>query len=337
MAKPAHPPQWPTDRPAPGGAPRIGVSACILGQQVRYDGGHKLNSFIRDTLGTFVEFVAVCPEVEVGMGVPRATLRLVQPGRAGTPTRLIAPATGTDYSEAMRTFARRRCTELAQLDLCGFILKKDSPSCGMERVRVYPQSDGGVPVRTGRGLFAETLMQDISLLPVEEDGRLNDPYLRENFIVRVFAYRRLRSLFAQAWTLSDLIGFHSSEKMLLLAHDRPGYTRLGQLVAGGRSLPRSQLQDDYARQFLSTLSRLATRPKHTNVLQHMAGHCKTLLDSADRAELREVIESYRVGEVPLVVPLTLLRHHVRRLAITYLAGQSYLNPHPRELMLRNHV
>lgn len=315
---------------------RIGVSSCLLGEEVRYNGGHKLDRFVRDTLGAYVELVPVCPEFELGLGVPRETLRLARPTR-GKPPRLVAPASGTDHTAAMLRYARARCTALAGDELCGFVVQKGSPSCGMERVRVYPKPDGGMPTRDGRGLFARVLMERFPQLPVEEDGRLNDPVLRESFIVRIFAYRRLRDLFAGRWRIGDLVRFHTREKMLLLAHDRPGYTGLGRLVAAAKQTPRGELRDAYSAAFLDTLARRATRRKHTNVLQHMSGHLKQLIDADDRAELREVIESYRVGQVPLVVPITLLRHYVRKYEVEYLSDQSYLEPHPRELMLRNHV
>lgn len=316
---------------------RIGVSACILGDEVRYNGGHKLDRFIRDTLGNFVEFVKVCPEFELGLGVPRETLRLVRPGPGGSQLRMIAPGSGTEHTEAMLAWARKRVAELAALDLCGYIVQKGSPSCGMERVKVYPQAAGGSPGRDGRGLFTQVLMEMLPHLPVEEDGRLNDPMLRDSFIVRVFAYRRLRDLFAARWSIGDLVAFHAREKMLLLAHDRPTYGELGQLVASSRKVPRAELPERYTGLFLHALTRRATRRKHTNVLQHMAGHFKKLLPDGDRLELGEVITAYHQGLVPLVVPITLFNHHIRRHRVAYLAQQSYLSPHPRELMLRNHV
>ncbi|MCA9673359.1 MAG: DUF523 and DUF1722 domain-containing protein [Myxococcales bacterium] len=319
-----------------GGVIRIGISACILGQEVRYNGGHKLDRFIRDTLGAFVEFVPVCPEVDIGLGVPRETLRLVQDDSDpdGEPL-MQAPKSGADHSKKMLRYAQRKVAELSKLDLCGYIVQKGSPSCGMERVRVYPRLDGGMPRRDGRGLFTRVLMQKLPLLPVEEDGRLNDPLLRENFIERVFAYRRLRQLFAGRWTIGQLVSFHGSEKLLLMAHS-PGKA-LGQLVAKAKAVPRAQLKDDYSRLFLETLARRSTVRKHVNVLQHIVGYFRKRLDDDSRREVHDLIEAYRNQLVPLVVPVTLIRHHVRKLEIDYLMGQSYLSPHPRELMLRNHA
>ena len=310
----------------------VGVSHCLLGAEVRYDGGHKRSRFVSDVLGEFVRFLPVCPEVEVGMTIPRETVRLeVVDGE----TRMVAPKSGKDHTSAMTRYAKRRVNALAKEPLCGYILKKDSPSCGMERVRLY--RDTGIPKRDGRGLFAEALMAKLPHLPVEEEGRLNDPRLRENFIERVFAYRRLRDLFKGRWTVGKLVAFHSREKLLLLAHHRPAYTELGRLVAKAKALPRGELAETYQTTFLAGLERIATTRKHVNVLQHIAGYFKRLIDDGDRQELHEQIEAYRDGLVPLVVPLTLIKHHLRRHDVPYLEQQSYLEPHPRELMLRNHV
>ncbi len=318
--------------PPPSDEIRIGISSCLLGELVRFDGGHKHDHFITDTMGRFVSFVSVCPEVEVGMGTPRETIRLE---RRDGETRLVAPKSGTDHTRAMTAWAHRRVRDLEALDLCGYILKKDSPSCGMERVRVY--SATGMPEKTGRGLFAEALLDRFPLLPVEEEGRLNDPWLRENFLERVFAYRRLKALFGKGWRVGDLVAFHSREKLLLMAHHPPTYTALGRLVATAKGLPRDRVAREYREAFMLGLQHLATAKKNTNVLQHMAGYFKTLVGAEEKVELQGHIEDYRLGLVPLVVPVTLIRHHVRIHKVAYLAGQSYLQPHPKELMLRNHV
>ena len=311
---------------------RIGISSCLLGEQVRFDGGHKRDQFLVDVLGKHVEWVRVCPEVEVGMGTPRESLRLV---RAGEGVRMITTRSNVDHTESMKAWALRRVEALAREDLDGYVLKKDSPSCGMERVKVYGGS--GMPTRDGRGLFAEVLLDALPLLPVEEEGRLTDPTLRENFIERVFAYRRLKALFSGRWTHGALVAFHTAHKMALLAHSTSAYQELGRLVARGAKAPRAGLRTEYEQRFMGTLSIPATARRHTNVLNHMAGHLKTHLDSASRQELAACIEEYRRGLVPLIVPITLLRHYVRLYAVDYLAGQTYLEPHPRELMLRNHV
>jgi uncharacterized protein YbgA (DUF1722 family) len=224
---------------------------------------------------------------------------------------------------------------LAAEDLCGYVLKKDSPSCGMTRVKVY--GSGPSAARSGVGLFASALLARFPDLPVEEEGRLLDPRLRENFIERVFAYRRLTDLFESRWTIGDLVGFHTAHKLVLMAHSSPAYARLGRLVAGAKGLPRARVRAEYGAEFMAALSIVATTRRHTNVLQHMAGYFKRLLDAGSRDELSATIEDYRKGLVPLVAPLTLLRHHVRQQEVRYLAGQVYLEPHPKELMLRNHV
>jgi len=311
---------------------RIGVSSCLLGRAVRWDGGHKRDSFLTDELGAFVEWVPVCPEVEVGMGVPREAIRLAE--QDGEP-RLVAARSGTDHTEAMRAWARWRLRELAALELCGYVLKKGSPSCGMERVPVW--SERGVPERRGRGLFAAELLEACEALPVEEEGRLHDPRLRENWIERVFAYRRLRSLFEGSWTLRELVAFHTAHKLQLLAHSPQRYAALGRLVAEARAHRRATLRAAYQRGFMEALQSMATTRRHLNVLHHVLGHLRRRLDALDRRELLGLIDDYGAGLVPLVVPITLVRHHVARLELDYLAGQVYLEPHPKELMLRNRV
>jgi uncharacterized protein YbgA (DUF1722 family)/uncharacterized protein YbbK (DUF523 family) len=313
--------------------PRIGISACLLGDEVRFDGGHKRDRFLTDVLGPHVEWVRVCPEVEVGMGTPRETLRLVRDGDG--PIRMKTTRTEVDHTAAMQRWSRQRLDELAGEDLSGYVLKKDSPSCGMERVKVFGGS--GMPERSGRGLFAAALLDRFPSLPVEEEGRLSDPVLRENFIERVFAYRRLRRLFAARWTVGGVVAFHTAHKMALLSHSTANYNRLGQLVAAASRTPRGTFRSQYEELFMATLRIPATPRRHTNVLMHMAGHLKKLLDAPSKAELGASIDEYRLGLVPLIVPLTLLRHHVRVHGVAYLDGQTYLEPHPRELMLRNRV
>jgi uncharacterized protein YbgA (DUF1722 family)/uncharacterized protein YbbK (DUF523 family) len=322
----------PKRNPLPETRIRIGISACLLGDEVRFDGGHKRDAFLTDVLGPHVEWVKVCPEVEVGMGTPRETLRLL---RNGDELLMMTTRTGIDYTERMNRWSRKRTDELAREDLCGYVLKKDSPSCGMERVKVY--GEGAVPARTGRGLFASALLERLPLLPVEEEGRLTDPHLRENFIERVFAYRRLTDLFGGKWGNGSVVRFHTSHKMALLAHSTTAYQRLGRLVATVAATPRQEFRRQYQQQFMDTLRLLATRKRHTNVLMHMAGHLTDGVDRDSRRELADTIDDYRRGLVPLVVPLTLVRHHVRVAGVEYLKGQTYLEPHPRELMLRNHV
>lgn len=311
---------------------RLGISACLLGERVRYDGGHKRDDFLVSTVGPFVTWVPVCPEQEAGFGVPRPAVRL-QAGTDGP--RMVDPKSGRDLTAAMRRTAATRTRTLAEADLDGFLLKKDSPSCGMERVRLYDAH--GMPSRTGVGLFAAALQERLPLLPVEEEGRLHDPDLRENFFTRVFAHRRLKAALHPRWTVGDLVRFHTAEKLLLLAHDPEAYRALGRMVAGAKAMPRAELAERYPAAFLSALRTQATRRKHVNVLQHAQGHFSDRLDARERAELTALIAEYGRGLVPLIVPVTLLRHFVRRFEVAYLSGQSYLEPSPKELMLRNHA
>jgi uncharacterized protein YbgA (DUF1722 family)/uncharacterized protein YbbK (DUF523 family) len=312
---------------------RVGVSACLLGQTVRYDGGHKRDTFVALMLADHVELLPVCPEVELGLGVPRETLRLER--RSDGDVRMIGNRTGTDLTEEMRRYARARVRALRDLELCGYVFKKGSPSCGLERVRVRTES--GTPARGDRGLFAAELTRAMPLLPVEEEGRLNDLRLRESFVERVFAYSRLRRVFVARWRRRDVVAFHAAEKLLLLAHSPQAQRDLGRLVAAAKSLSREELRDRYEKGFMDALARPAPRHRHVNVLQHALGHLKHHLEAADKRELLALIEDYRRAILPLIVPITLLRHHARRSGMDTLCGQTYLEPHPRELMLRNHV
>ena len=309
----------------------IGISSCLLGVPVRYDGGHKHDAFLTGTLGRWVRWISVCPEVEAGMGVPRETVRLVS--SAGG-VRMVGTESGTDWTAAMRAYAERRVRELSGDELYGYVLKKNSPSCGMEGVKVYGE---GRPTRTGRGLFAEALLQHYPNLPVEEEGSLSDPAVRDNFVERVFAYRRLRRLFAGRWRAGDLVAFHTAHKLQVMAHAPAAYRALGALVARTKSMGRSELRERYERELMRALAVIADRRGNTNVLLHIAGYFKKLLGPEDKRALQDLITEYRRGWVPLVVPLTLIRHYVRVHRVAYIAGQTYLEPHPKELMLRNHV
>jgi len=311
---------------------RIGVSMCLLGENVRYDGGHKRSAYITETLAAYFKFVPVCPEVEIGLGIPRETLRLV---RVGDAVRMIAPSSGSDHTVAMSRYASAKVRALRAESLSGYILKKGSPSCGMERVRTYTPT--GMPSTSGRGLFAHALLEAFPLLPCEEEGRLNDPALRESFIERVFAYHRVVKLFRGRWRMADLVQFQAREKLLLMAHSPSAQRQLGRLVASSAELERRELAATYTSEFLTALARPAVRRRHVNVLQHMMGYFKRELGSGEKAELLELIDDFGRGLVPLIVPVTLIRHYVRRYDVGYLAGQSYLEPHPKELMLRNHA
>ena len=311
--------------------PRLGISACLLGERVRYDGAHKRDPFLTATLGRFVDWVPVCPELEVGMGVPRDSVRLVGP--TDQPS-MITERSGRDWTLAMNRFAVKRCTALAALDLSGYVFKKNSPSCGMERVKVYHSNTA--PTRDGRGLFADALIKKLPLLPVEEEGRLNDPTLRENFIERVFAYQRWRAA-ATRRTRGGLVEFHTNHKYLLLAHSERHYRLLGRVVARLNERPLREVYEEYGRSFMAGLTVHASAKKHANVLDHMTGYFSKQLASAERRELVELIADYRRELIPLIVPVTLIRHYVKKYNVAYLAGQVYLEPSPKELMLRNHV
>jgi uncharacterized protein YbgA (DUF1722 family)/uncharacterized protein YbbK (DUF523 family) len=317
---------------------RIGVSACLLGEEVRYNGGHKRDPFLTDIMGRYVEWVPVCPEVEIGLGTPRPAMRLVRIGRGEeSAVRMVTPETGTDHTDAMRVYAERRVEELARAGLDGYILKKDSPSCGMERVKLYP-AEGGPATRETRGLFADALLRRLPHLPVEEEGRLHDAPLRENFITRVFVHARWRQAEAAGWTRAALMSFHERHKFLLMSRNQAGMRRLGRLLGeSGKNGDVRELARIYREGLTGILHQPPTRRGHTNVLQHLAGFVSDRIDRGDREELRETIERYRLGLVPLIVPITLLRHHVRRLEVEYLQDQIYLDPYPHELMLLNHV
>lgn len=310
---------------------RLGISACLLGEPVRWDGGHKRDRFLVDTLSRHVEWVPFCPEVDAGFGTPREPIRLVS-SAAGV---IATTRSGDDVTAPLARAAARLMRQAESADLSGFVLKSKSPSCGLERVKIYaPRGTSSTP---GRGLFASALAARLPLLPVEEEGRLSDPRLRENFVERIFAYRRLRELFDGRWTVGGLVRFHTAHKLTLMAHSPVAYRRLGRFVAGAAARPRAEVRAEYERGFMDALAVVATPKKHADVLSHMLGYFKTSLDADARGELASTIEDYRLERVPLVVPLTLFRHHVRRVGVPYLAGQVYLDPHPRELALRNHV
>ena len=311
---------------------RVGISSCLLGHEVRYDGGHKRDAFLVDTLGQVVEWVPVCPEVELGLGIPRESIRLE--GDPAAP-QLVAVKHRTNHTSAMARLARRRVDALAAGGIGGYVRKKDSPSCGMIRVRVYGDG-GGPPARTGVGAFARVLLDRLPLLPVEEEGRLHDPGVRENFVERLFAYARWRT-YEERPTRGGLVRFHTAHKLTLLAHDPAAYRRLGALVARAKARPLRTVADEYGAAFMTALRTRATPARHANVLEHMLGYFSAELSAAERQEMVESIRDHRRGLVPLVVPLTLIKHHVRTQDVAYLAGQTYLDPHPKELMLRNHV
>lgn len=309
---------------------RLGISRCLLGDEVRYDGGHKRDRFVTDVLGRYVEWVPVCPEVEAGFGTPREAMRLV--GEADAP-RLLTIRTERDLTKPLVQFTARKLDVFDGTDLSGFIFKKDSPSCGIDRVRLFNRH--GMPSRKGVGLFARAFMERFPLIPVEDEGRLCDPVIRDNFIERVFCYHRWLELARGPVTRKDVVTFHTVHKYLLLAHSRSHYQELGRLVAQADRYKPKELMARYGALFMAALAVTATRRKHVNVLQHVVGHMKERLKPSERTELDELLEDYRRGHVPLVVPITLVKHYVRRYHVDYVRDQVYLNPHPKEMKLRN--
>jgi uncharacterized protein YbgA (DUF1722 family)/uncharacterized protein YbbK (DUF523 family) len=310
----------------------LGISSCLLGNAVRYDGGHKLDHFLADTLGQYMDWVPVCPEVECGLPVPREAMHLV--GDPGNP-RLVTIRSGVDHTDRMKKWAKKKVAELEKEELSGFVFKSRSPSSGMRGVKIH--SDAGILSATGSGIFAHVFMKQFPLLPIEDEGRLYDPVLRENFIERVFVYRRWQEYIKKDSSYGGLIAFHTDHKYLIMAHSQKHYTVLGRMVAVGKNVRREKLQGEYLRILMEGLKLIATAKKNTNTLQHMAGYFKEQLSTEEKKELQEVILSYHDKLVPLIVPITVLKHYVRKYKETYLSRQVYLNPHPLELMLRNHV
>ena len=310
----------------------LGISSCLLGNNVRYDGGHAWDRFLTDTLGQYVAYVPVCPEVECGFSIPRETLRLV--GSPDAP-RLVTVKSGQDHTGRMLTWARGKVEELEKEQLCGFIFKSKSPSSGMERVKIYDEH--GVPAKKGVGLFARTFMEHFPLLPAEDEGRLHDPALRENFIERIFTCQRWREVVQQKKSIGALVAFHTRHKLLILSHSPKQYQAMGKLVAVAQKNALSSLYDQYQTMLMEALRIKASASKHSNVLQHMMGYFKAELSADEKQELLETIDRYRRGMLPLIVPVTLISHYVRKYDQPYLKDQYYLNPHPIELQLRNHV
>jgi uncharacterized protein YbgA (DUF1722 family)/uncharacterized protein YbbK (DUF523 family) len=308
---------------------QVGISSCLLGEPVRFDGGHKRDRYVTDVLGSVFHFVPVCPEMAIGMGTPRPPIRLQ--GEAGAPRAVGVADPDQDYTDRLRRFGRRTAHELT--DISGYVFKSRSPSCGMERVKVY--RPGQPPATTGTGLYAGEIMRAWPNLPVEEEGRLNDPDLRQNFITRVFVFHRWQQLCRAGVNRGRLVEFHSLHKLLLMAHSPTDYRELGRLIA---TMPRDSLRsfaDAYFARLMAAFRHRATRRRHANVLQHLAGYLKKRLDAGDRSELAAVIEAFRVGQLPLAAPLTLLRHHFRRYPDPYVERQLYLYPPPAEQWLRS--
>ena len=310
---------------------KIGVSSCLLGNEVRFDGGHKHDRYLTGTLAQYFSFVPVCPEVECGLPVPREAMRLV--GDPESPA-LVTNKTGVDHTERMTAWARRRVVELEAEDLCGFIFKNRSPSSGMERVKVYDRNN--VPQNSGVGVFARIFMEHFPLLPVEEEGRLHDMLLRENFIESIFVYRRWRDV-VEKLSAAALVNFHTTHKLLLMAHSEKHCRQMGRLIAQAGSAGPEDLISQYQELLMEAMRLKATAKKHTNVLMHMMGYFKKSLSADEKQELLDVLDHFRNGVIPLIVPITLMNHYTRKYDEPYLKHQLYLAPNPIELKLRNHV
>jgi len=311
---------------------KLGISSCLLGEKVRYDGGHKQDHYLTDTLGRYVEWLPVCPEVEYGLPVPREAMHLV-----GSPDgpRLVTIRTGTDHTQGMKEWAQKKLDALENEDLCGFIFKSRSPSSGYSGVKVY--SPSGMSARKGIGIFAGAFVRRFPLIPLEDEGRLHAPELRENFIERVFVFKRWKEFITNDGTAGGLVSFHTDIKLLLMSHSQKHYSLLGRMVAGEKRRKLREVRDRYISLLMDGLRLIATVKKNTNVLMHIAGYFKKELTPAEKAELLKTIETYHKGLVPLIAPLTLINHYVRLYDEPYLKRQYYLNPHPLELMLRNHI
>ncbi|WP_341327334.1 DUF523 and DUF1722 domain-containing protein [Methylotuvimicrobium sp. KM2] len=309
---------------------RVGISSCLLGEEVRFDGGHKSNAYIRKTLSYYFEFVPFCPEVESGMGIPRPTIQLRY-------TDAGVRCVGVKDHSIDVTDQLLSCSEQQRhwLDgLCGYILKKDSPSCGMARVKIYREDHAD---RVGTGIFAQFVKDNFPLLPMEEEGRLGDPRLRENFIQRVYVMYRWKLLCAEPITPSRLTVFHSQHKLIAMSHDQNEARDLGRLAASAVKGNAQEIAGQYGTALMRCLKKTASRGNHVNVLQHIQGYLKKSLDADDKAELTETIERYRLGLLPLIVPITLLRHHFRRQPDPFIEQSYYMSPYPEELTIMNEI
>jgi len=310
----------------------VGISACLLGQKVRFDGGHKRSKYCLDVLSECFKYVPLCPEVAIGLPTPRQPIRLV--GDAAAPRVVGTKDSSLDVTDKLSDFADR-VTE-KHSEFCGYILMKGSPSCGMERVKVYHPN--GMPNEAGSGAFAAKLMRNNPALPVEEEGRLHDPVLRENFITRVFVYYEWQQQVVQEPSLHKILQFHSRHKYMLMAHSYEGYRLIGRYLAkDAHNLPLNEVMQEYILQLMTHLTKRASRKTHTNTLMHIMGYMKKSLDGVTKQDLLESIEDYRTNKVNLVVPLTMLKHYLKRHGSEYIQSQAYLNPYPHQLGLRNQI
>ena len=312
---------------------KIGMSSCLLGEEVRWDGDHKYDQYVRDVLGSYFDYVSICPEVDVGMGVPRETVALY--GTLENP-KMITKRSKTDWTKKMNHYTKDRIHELTKENLCGYVFKSKSPSCGIGKVPIYSEF-GSSRMRHGSGMFASSFVKVFPLVPVEDEGRLHDPVIRENFIVRIFCFHRLQLLVRKSFSIGSLVRFHTRHKFLILSHSRKKYDDMGELVANAKKIKTAELKTRYSKLFMAALTYKSTPKKNTDVLLHMVGFLKKILTREGKKDILSVIEDYRNELLPLVVPVTLIYHQVKKHNIEYLLDHVYLNPHPKELMLRNHV
>ncbi|GAA5217076.1 DUF523 and DUF1722 domain-containing protein [Corallincola platygyrae] len=301
-----------------------------MGEPVRFDSGHKKNAYVNNVLADYFEFVSFCPEVSIGLGIPRQTIRL---SLQEDEVRCIGTRDPElDVTEKLYQSAEDQ--KHWHADLCGYILKKDSPSCGMERVRLYK---GETPERIGVGLYAKRLMENFPNLPVEEEGRLGDPILKENFIQRVFVYHRWRQMTEGGFTMRDLTEFHAKHKFIYMSHQPKKASELGRWLSEQGKQDLQKTSETYLTSMMALLKHRATRQTHTNTLNHIQGFLKKHVTGLDKQELVSTIDNYRQGLLPLIVPMTLLRHHFLHHPDPYIDNSYYMKPHPGELMLLNQL
>ncbi len=309
----------------------IGTSSCLLGEKVRYDGGHKNNSYITETLAQYFDLQAFCPELDIGLGIPRKPIRLSRKG-SDVIRCILLDNPVSDFTDALANSANEQRQWHSKL--CGYILKKDSPSCGMERVKIW---DDVMPAREGVGIYAGKMMENFPYLPVEEEGRLGDAVLRENFIQRVFIMRRWKQLEEQGMKLNALLEFHSRHELVIMSHNQNRYRELVQLLAAARKDNVLEVAEEYLLKLMLALKIPAARGNHVNVLQHIQVYLKKHLSAQDKLELTETVAKYRLGQLPLIVPITLLNRFFRKHPDEYIANSWYMNPCPEEIKLQNHI
>ncbi|WP_394246310.1 YbgA family protein [Vibrio profundi] len=308
---------------------RVGVSACVVGEKVRFDSGHKQSNFVTKELTKVFSLIPICPEVGIGMSVPRPTIRLISNEERIALVETKDPT--KDYTEQMLSYSRDKAKELINKELCGYIVCAKSPTCGMERVKIYAHSQA---TKSGVGLYTQELQKAMPWLPIEEDGRLNDPVLKENFIARVYCLKDFYDSMEDAPSPGKIVAFHSRYKLTLMAHHPESYKKMGKLVANVKQYEPQEFFQLYRLALMEAISHKATRKNNTNTLMHIQGYFKRALDQVEKQELSKLIDDYRVGVLPLLAPLTLINHYLKKYPDSYLAQQRYLEPYPEELRLR---